>query len=253
MIIAGFDVETIPDERIEFDPESVKYGNMKDPDKRAAKLQEVKEAFAKNLSVNPATCQVCTFVGVTYDTEKKQTIESIDLQWGINDDEWDLPEEMIINEGWDFIKRCYRGRIPLVSFNGIGFDLPVMFVAAMRLDVAVENATYQALTNKWEGNRHHYDLMLMLSGWNRERWEKLNFWLKRFDIGQKTEGMDGSQVWPAFQAGEYKKILEYCKGDVLSVCKLMVRVAPWLVPEPKNIKETIKENEEETQIDDAPF
>ena len=33
-------------------------------------------------------------------------------------------------------------------------------------------------------------------------------------LGGKYEGMDGSQVWPEFKAGNIDKIAEYCADDV---------------------------------------
>lgn len=37
---------------------------------------------------------------------------------------------------------------------------------------------------------------------------------KILGIEGKTDGMDGSQVWPEIQAGNTEKVLEYCKDDV---------------------------------------
>ena len=37
---------------------------------------------------------------------------------------------------------------------------------------------------------------------------------KQLCLGGKYEGMDGSQVWPEFKAGNIDKISEYCAEDV---------------------------------------
>jgi len=240
MIIGGFDVETIKDQSLPFDPESVSLGNLKDPVKIAYKIAEAEVEFnagegqlSKAMATDPARCQVITFVGTLFDTSGVNPADTTNsFQWGINDNAWDNPEEYVVHHGWKFVIDCYNNRIPLVSFNGIGFDLPVMHFAAMRLDVSVPNVMYRALMNRWEGNLHHFDLMLMLTNWQKERMKgsNLDFFLRRFGIGQKTEGMDGSKVGPAFLAGKYQEILEYCKEDVLNTCKLFTRVAPWVVP-----------------------
>jgi predicted PolB exonuclease-like 3'-5' exonuclease len=236
MIIAAFDIETIPSQELpaglkpEFDPETVKYGNTKDLIKRQIKKDSERLAFEskldKKMSTDPGLCQVCTFVGMKYDTEERKILKTVSIQWGIDDND----ELDVVHHGWEFIQSCYLNRHPIVTYNGIGFDLPVMIIAALRQDVVVSSLMYNALRVKWEGNIHHYDLMLMLSGWEKTRWKKMDFWLRLLGIGQKTEGMDGSEVYPAFQAEEFKKIQSYCEDDVRSTCELMARVQPYFAP-----------------------
>ena len=44
-------------------------------------------------------------------------------------------------------------------------------------------------------------------------------------LGLPTKpGMSGKDVWPAWQAGEYDKIAQYCKYDVDTVCELHNRL-----------------------------
>ena len=38
---------------------------------------------------------------------------------------------------------------------------------------------------------------------------------KAIGVSGKTEGMDGSQVWPEYQKGNIDKIMDYCADDVL--------------------------------------
>ena len=66
----SFDIETIPNPAIpedcipQFDPETVKHGNTKDPEKRKAKEDEERAKFQENLiktmSLDPALSVVCT-------------------------------------------------------------------------------------------------------------------------------------------------------------------------------------------------
>lgn len=235
MKFATFDIETIPSKDLPkdliptFNPDDTKLGNLKDPAKILIKQDEARKEFdsklTKKMSVDPALCQVCTFVGITYDDSSKKILNKVAVQLGLDDND----EFSVVDAAWDFIRSTYLGNIPLVSYNGIGFDLQVLLMAAIRQDIPdVRAGMYGALTKKWTGNARHYDLMLMLAGWEKNRWKKLGFYLRLFGIGSKTEGMDGSQVYPAFQAGEFKKILDYCEDDVMSTCLLFARVRHYM-------------------------
>jgi len=235
MKIFGFDIETIPCRDLPsecvpaFNPGDIKLGNLKDPAKIKAKLEEVRLGFEGNknkiMSIDPSLCEVCAFVGIFYDTQKEQIVDETKVSVvGDEDNDYEA-----IYQGWDAIKQAYNAKMPIVSYNGIGFDLPVMQHRAIYNDIPFSPRMYSLLTKKWEGNAHHYDLMLVLSGWNNTRWKKLDFYLKRLNLGSKTEGMDGSMVFDTWKNGEHQKILDYCRDDVLETCKLFARIEPWIV------------------------
>jgi len=232
MKIMAADIETIPNMSIPencrpvFDPDEIKVGNMKDSVKIAAKIAEEQELFeeklVKTMSVDPALCQVCTYVGILFDTDTGEPVSEVAQQLTAEDENDDLE---IIANAWEQIHKAYQERTPLVTFNGIGFDLPVLLFRAIAQDIPVDRAMYDRLTMKYR-NQYHYDLMQVLAGWDKNRWRKLEFYLNMFGLGTKG-GMDGSQVYPAYMAGEYETIKTYCRGDVLGTCKLFARVAPW--------------------------
>lgn len=236
MIISCIDIETIPDQNIPpeciptLDLDDIKYGNTKDPIKRQAIVDEKKSDFeaskTKSMSVTPGLAQVCTFVGMKYDTNSQEVLDkkSIQVTKEYNGDDLEL-----VTDGWDFIRKAYMERSPLVSFNGIGFDLPIMWHRAMIQDVPVESSMYERLTPRF-GGFYHYDLLGILAGWTLDKMKgkNLNFFLHRFKIGSKTEGIDGSEVYKEWQLGNYQKIQEYCEQDVLMTCKLFTRVSPWI-------------------------
>ncbi len=206
MKILSLDIETIPRQDLpagcmpEFDPDSIKYGNM-GPEKRAEKeakaRAEFEEKLSKKMSTDPALCQVCTFVGKFYDTDEGHQIKTVSKQMEAEADDYE-----IVSEAWDSIKSAYNERIPIISFNGIGFDLPVLRFRAVVLDIPVHHALYNALTPRWP-TACHYDLMDLLGRYKIETGKNLEFYLNLFGIGNKSDGMDGSQVYPAWQAGEY--------------------------------------------------
>ncbi len=226
MKILAIDTETIPNqslpENFGFDPDTVKVGNMKDPAKIQVKLDEAKEKHSKTMSLDPAMCQLCTFCGITYDTETHKIINEVTLQVVEADKHDDLE---LVSTGWNTILMAHQERMPIISFNGIQFDLPVMLFRAIAQDVPVSPITYKYLTQKYN-NKHHYDVMQILAGWDRQKWHKQDFYLNIFKLGSK-DGFDGSMVYPTYQSGEYETIKQYCRNDVLTLCKLFTRVEPW--------------------------
>jgi len=265
MIIACIDCETIPSQSLpedlipQFDPDSVKIGNVKDPIKIEEKINQARSEFEEDLDKKMSTdkdlCQVTTFVGYIYTTSmvEKKVIDKKIFQWPPLDEEYE-----IIYGAWDFIKYAYNNKIPLVSFGGNGFDLPVLFAAAIRLDIPISRSMYDNITYRYE-NKYHYDLMRSLTGEiHPVRGKSLEFYLNCFQLGHKTDGMDGSQVYPAWQAKEYAKISEYCEQDVLMAAKLFERVEPWIIKEIETgegeiDKETEEALENEPWIDARPL
>ena len=225
MQIAAFDIETIPHQNLpagvtpEFDPDGVKHGNTKDEDKRQAKEAQARAIFKhgldKTMSLHPDLCQVITFCGVRYDTTT-----------GVISQVVTSGEPTTIENGWQWIKEAYKSYTPIVSYNGIGFDLPVMLHRAMDLNVPVSGRMYRDLTKRYNP-QGHYDLIQILSGWDRQKYESLDFYLKRYGIGGKTG--DGSQVYGMWKNGQIKEIEEYCIADVLKTAQLFARLESWIV------------------------
>ncbi len=229
MLIAAFDIETIPNQNLPegvtpaFDPLTVKHGQTKDPAKRetkeAAERAKFNHGLIKKMSLHPDLCEVVCFCGVRYDTIS-----------GVPSSIWTIAsgEPETIETAWKFISDAYHAFLPIVSFRGIGFDLPVLLHRAMDLKYsAVSGRVYQDITKRYS-IRHHYDLMEILAGWERQKWESLDFYLRRFGIGKKTG--DGGDVYKMWKAGRTKQIEAYCSNDVLMTAKLFARLEGWIVP-----------------------
>lgn len=245
MKFAVLDLETIPCQSLPaeclpvFDESTVAVGNLKDPFKIREKLDEARTKFDadldKRLSVDPDYCEVCCAV-VTVVTDSSPGGETF---WWTNQPDSEL---RLIIAVWDWISTMARNGIPIVTFNGSSFDLPVLVKRAMYNDVSVSPHLIKSLMARQEYNSSHYDLMQLLaqrspfSGKLEAR--KLNFYLKRFGIGSKSVGLiasapteidDGSMVYPAWKEGRMEAIVEYCKQDVFQTAELFRRVAPWLI------------------------
>jgi len=225
MKFATFDIETVPNTtslpegiKPEFDPTSVKLGNTKDIVKITEKVQDARldfdAALDKKMSLDPDLCEVVCFVG-------QETDGAVAV----------YPND-IIELAWSFIEGYYLEHIPLVSFNGIAFDLPVLWHQAMMHNIPVSPQMYSDLTKRYE-NRYHYDLMELLSTWDvmakRRKYHSLDYYLNLFGIGEKAG--EGSEVYEWWKAGEYDKIGEYCEQDVLLTAKLFERLEGYIVKE----------------------
>ena len=106
----------------------------------------------------------------------------------------------------------------LISWNGSGFDLPVIRYRSMLLGIAAPDF-YRAdgdwMRNNYQSRFHdmHVDLMDVLSGYGASH---------RVGLGTLSElvGLPGKsfvegEVWEHILAGEEELVREYCKKDVL--------------------------------------
>lgn len=118
----------------------------------------------------------------------------------------------------------------LVSWNGGGFDLPVLHYRAMIHHVAAPK--YWDLGDrdrdfKWNNyisryHTRHIDLMDILALYQPRANASLDALAKLCGLPGKC-GMDGSQVWQAFGEGRIQEIRQYCETDVVNTYLLYCR------------------------------
>ncbi|MDD4930352.1 MAG: 3'-5' exonuclease [Gallionella sp.] len=116
----------------------------------------------------------------------------------------------------------------LVSWNGGGFDLPVLHYRG--LIHGVRCARYWDMEDhefKWNNyiNRYHLrhiDLMDLLAMYTGRANAPLDDLAKLTGFPGKL-GMDGSQVWAAYQQGRLPEIRNYCETDVVNTYLVYTR------------------------------
>ncbi len=118
----------------------------------------------------------------------------------------------------------------LVSWNGGGFDLPVLHYRALfhgiagccYWDTGDNNKDFKWNNYLSRFHARHTDLMDVLAGYQNRAWAPLDEIAQLCGLPGKL-GMDGSQVWPAFKRGEIGAIRDYCETDVANTYALYLR------------------------------
>jgi predicted PolB exonuclease-like 3'-5' exonuclease len=145
--------------------------------------------------------------------------------WSIGEVEDSEPE--LIRRFFDGIEKLTP---QLVSWNGSGFDLPVLqhralicgACAARYWDWGDEDREFKF--NNYLGRFHtrHIDLMDVLAGFQNRANAPLDAMARLCGFPGKL-GMDGSQVYAAFKRGEIGAIRNYCETDVANTYLLFQR------------------------------
>lgn len=118
----------------------------------------------------------------------------------------------------------------MVSWNGSGFDMQVLHYRALMHGVQAHRYWDQGDDDrefKWNNylsryHARHTDLMDLLALYNGRANAPLDDLAKLCGFPGKL-GMDGSQVWPAYQAGKLAEICDYCETDVANTYLLFCR------------------------------
>jgi 3'-5' exonuclease len=136
-------------------------------------------------------------------------------------------EATLIQRFYDGIEK-YTPQI--VSWNGGGFDLPVLHYrglingvnAARYWDMGEEDKDFK--WNNYISRYHsrHLDLMDLLALYQPRANAPLDDLAQLMGLPGKL-GMDGSKVWDAYQAGEISAIRNYCETDVVNTYMVFLR------------------------------
>ncbi len=126
-------------------------------------------------------------------------------------------------QGWSHYQRP-----TLVSFNGRGYDLPVLELAAFRYGYSVpawfnvDARAYEQARNRYNAAAH-LDLHDLLSNFGAARMVGgLNLLANLIGKPGKTS-VDGSKVQDMYYAGETTAINDYCRCDVLDTYFVFLR------------------------------
>lgn len=133
-------------------------------------------------------------------------------------------ESELLERFWEIVG-AERSR--LVTFNGRGFDGPVLMVRSAQLGI---RPSVHLIPNRYDIARH-CDLMDVLSfqGARRENYS-LDYWCRRFDVESPKGSIDGSQVGRCYREGRIDEIGEYCLRDVVATAELYRKLEGTILP-----------------------
>ena len=204
----SFDIETVPD--TEFGRRYLDLGDL--PDDDVATAMSFKRLQATGNDFLPLHQHRVVAISVALRSGDNFKV------WTLGDE--DAPEAEIIARFFDGIERYTPD---LVSWNGSGFDLPVLHYRAMRHGVQAPRYWETGDSDrdfKWNNylSRYHWrhlDLMDVLSAFQPRARAGLDEVATLLGFPGKL-GMSGDKVWDKFRAGAIREIRDYCETDVLN-------------------------------------
>lgn len=208
MTILVFDIETIPD--VEAGRKLYDLHGLSDEDTAQA-LFALRRAKVGN-DFLPHYLQKIVAISLVISNAKQLKV------WSLGDETSD--EKELITR---FFSGIDKHTPTLVSWNGSGFDLPVLHYRALLHSVPAplywETGDHQQ-TFRWNNylNRFHYrhlDLMDVLAAYQNKAFAPLDQIASMLGFPGKM-GMSGDKVWGEYLAGNLSGIRNYCETDVLN-------------------------------------
>lgn len=215
MTILVFDIETIPDT----DAGRRLYDLHDLSDEETAKAMFAMRRAKVGHEFLPHYLQKVVAISLVLDQAKQIKV------WSLGDEHSD--EKELITR---FFSGIDKHTPTLVSWNGSGFDLPVLHYRAL-LHKINASTYWEAGDNqqafRWNNylNRFHYrhlDLMDVLAGYQNKAFAPLDDISTLLGFPGKM-GMSGSKVWENYLAGNLKQIRDYCETDVLNTYCVYLR------------------------------
>ncbi len=146
--------------------------------------------------------------------------------WSLGD--LDSPERDLVQRFFDGIERYTP---TLVSWNGLGFDLPVLHYRSLLHGVAAPRYWETGEDDpgfRWNNylsrfHQRHTDLMDVLSAYQGRAAAPREVVATLLGLPGKM-GQSGAQVWDRYLAGELQGIRDYCELDVLNTYLVYLRL-----------------------------
>lgn len=170
------------------------------------------------------------FIPYTFQLPVSVVIAKIDAHFRLLDivalDEPGFRPHVITDHFW----RGWRGydRPTLVTFNGRGFDVPLLELAAFRFGISVPD-WFSTAVKTWDQHRNRYntrshlDLYDMMTNFGASRFRGgLNLAAHLLGKPGKME-VEGYMVQDLFNEGKIAQINDYCRCDVLDTYFVFLR------------------------------
>lgn len=209
--ILVFDIETVPDVQIG----KRLYPELAELDDEIAlnKLIEQRESEVGNPFM-PLPLHKIACLSVLWISQGKMTLKTLSLK--------DHTEVEMLQTFFNAIDKLPT----LVSWNGKGFDIPVMTYRALKHGLSAPKLfaehTGEMKYNNYINRYHDRHTDLMLKTAMNGTYQKLDIVATSCGLAGK-QAIDGYDVVPMVQAGEWEKLTTYCESDVLNTWLLYLR------------------------------
>lgn len=211
----SFDIETVPD--VDFGRRFLDLDGLSDKDVGTAMLFRRQQAVGNDFL--PLHQHRIVAISVTFRTGKTFKV------WTLGEESSDEAE--IVQRFFDGIDKYTPD---LVSWNGGGFDLPVLHYRALKHGVRAPRYWESGDNdrdfrwNNYQSRYHsrHTDLMDVLAGYNNRAFAKLDEIAVMLGFPGKL-GMSGDKVWETWLDGGIADIRNYCETDVLNTWLVYLR------------------------------
>ena len=211
----SFDIETVPD--VEFGREVYGLEGLEDEDVAAAMSFKRQQAVGHDFLPLHQHRVVAISVALRSGDDFRV--------WTLGDE--DADEAEIVRRFFDGIDRYTPD---LVSWNGGGFDLPVLNYRALKHGIQapryweIGESDRDFKWNNYQSRYHwrHTDLMDVLANFNLRASAKLDEISVMLGFPGKL-GMDGGKVWGTYLDGGIREIRNYCETDVLNTWLVYLR------------------------------
>jgi predicted PolB exonuclease-like 3'-5' exonuclease len=120
-----------------------------------------------------------------------------------------------------FVDRIAEMKPQLVTFNGSGFDLPVLRYRAMINEVAAPGLSARPYFNRYSEDA--VDLCDVLASFSSNARATLDEISRMMGLPGKPASIDGSEVESYFLQGRIKEIADYCETDVVNTYRIWLR------------------------------
>jgi 3'-5' exonuclease len=210
-----FDIETVPD--TELGRRLYELGDLSDADVALAMFAKQRQIRGSDF-LPPPQQRVVAISGVM---RNREGIKIFSLG------EEASPERELVQRFFDGLERYTP---VLVSWNGSGFDLPVLNYRAMKHGISAQkywdvgDGDREFRFNNYLSRFHwrHIDLMDVLSGYGASARASLETAAQLIGLPGKL-GIGGAAVWSSYQRGEIRAIRDYCEIDVLNTYLIYLR------------------------------
>lgn len=238
-----FDIESIPDSRL---IKKVKYQGL-DMDDKTSVLRFQEEILSNSGGMS-------TFIPVTFQLPVIITILKVKSDFSIADivtlDEPEFRTREMVRLFWDGVERTYS-KASLVTFNGRGFDVPLMELMAFRYGLTAKRHFKDKFAGRYRFGTKHIDLHDWLSNYNAIRMNGgLNLLAKVLGKPGKME-TKGDEVYEMYLAGKIKEINEYCIHDVMDTYFVFLRSRVLLGELAISLEQEIVSKAKEFMIDNS--